>query len=164
MGQTANSIHIYIRKGGYEPGFSLHVNSAVTSALGGWTPIEAETRALIPSDCKVQRVELQDPLGNVLDEYSIGLFGTWDGYWIDFRQCTRVTWISAGEKKPSGCFIHPLPYNAYALADPTTAWNIEINNWADAIKAGNYTDSEGFDITGMKRHYPSRRPNPRLAP
>lgn len=164
MPQTARSVHIYIRKGGYEPGFSLHVTNFVSAAVQGWTPVEEEVRQLIPTDCKVSRVELQDPQGNVLDEYEVGLAGTWDGHWVSFQDCTRITWISSGSKKPSGCFIHPRPYNAYALGEPTTAWGFAMSAFVLAVQSGPYTDSEGGDISGIKRHYPSRRPNPRLAP
>lgn len=164
MGQTANSIHIFVRKGGYEPSASLHVDSTVNTVAQGLNPVILAFRGLIPTDVTVQRAELQDPQGNIIEESNITLQGLWDGVWQAFTQCTRFTWISDGPSKPSGQFVHPLPYNAFIFGSPTVGWGAAVADYVDAIQSGPYTDSEGFKITGVKRYYPSRRPNVRVAP
>jgi hypothetical protein len=165
MPQTANSAHIYIRRGGYAPSTSLHVKNAGITLFDVITAAVTEFRALIPTDVTVDYAELQDANGNVLDTAAINLAGTWDGVWTAFTDCTHITWISDGPAKPSGMFIHPRPYNAFALGNPTTAWSIAMTEFATAVtNSGIFADSEGSILTGMKRFTPSRRPKVRLAP
>lgn len=164
MPQTANSCHIYIRRGGYEPSFSLHTTKNAADAFLAIETVIDNLVAIIPNTCTVTRVEYQLPNGHVEAELLYPATGTHGGEPAAFEDCTYLRWISAGPKNASGCYIHPRPYNSFQNGLAYGAWGAALDAWLDVVTAGNWTDSEGYTITGVSRARPSRRRRVRVAP
>lgn len=164
MPQTANSLHFYIRRGGYEPAFSLHTTVGIQDAWSMAQAIMPQLMPMIPSVCVLTRIEYQNQNGLVLDEMAVGDAGDLANAFADFRDCTHFTWISAGPEGRSGMYLHPRPAGVYVEGEATTPWAALVDAFVAQVVDVGFTDSEGIPITGVRAVRPSRRRRVRLAP
>lgn len=164
MAQTAFSVHTFIRFGAFEPSFSLHTAEETwAAALLQFGMILPELTLLVPSACLVSRIEFQTAEGEVINGEVVGNSGGYLNAFASFRDCTRFTWESGGEKGPSGMYLHPRPADAYLEGEATVGWTDLVDDFVAAVIAAGFTDSERSAITGLKRFFPSRRRNVRVA-
>jgi hypothetical protein len=164
MPQTANSCHFFIRRGGYEPSFGLHTNALAAAAMTAAGAIVSQIVDMLPTTVQLSRIEYQNPLGEVLDEVSVEEPGTWAWEPADFTDCIYFRWASAGPENASSCFIHPRPGNSFVNGLATVSYLSPLTSFISAVSGSIWTDSEGFDITGISRVRPSRRRRVRVAP
>lgn len=164
MPQTARSIHIFTRKGGYEPSFSLHHNGSVSQVAGVVTSLVPLLQPMIPESVVISRWEWQDPKGTVIGGGAINANGTLFAGFSSFTECSHLVWESAGTQGPSSMFLHPRPNTAYVEGVPASFWDNLVTDFAQQVILTACTDSEGNVITGLRSHKPSRRRRVRLAP
>lgn len=164
MPQTANSIHYYVRRGGYEPGFGLHTTAFTDQAPALMTSMLATILPMLSGDVVLTRWEFQNALGTVLAEGIVDEGGLWNAAFQDFTDCTHFSWVTTGPKGNSGMFLHPRPIGAFAYGTATVLWAAAVAAFAGAVISGPWTDSEGFPITGLRAVRPSRRRRVRMAP
>lgn len=164
MPQTANSVHFYIRRGGYEPAFALHTTYGLVDVIAQVANLKPHLFAMIPAAATVTRWEWQNQEGLVLYEEAIGTAGDLGNTFADFRDCTHFTWVSTGPKGRSGMYLHPRPAGVYVEGEPTTAWAALVDTFVAQVVDDGWCDSEGLPITGVRAVRPSRRRRVRLAP
>lgn len=164
MPQTANSVHFYIRQGGYLPHFAIHHASTMLDAMGEASDLVPYIVALLPTSVTLEKFEYQNPNGLVLDSTIVEAAGLHGNTFQDMKDCTYISWISGGPKNRSGMFLHPRMSGTYIAGSPTAPWNDLVVDFIAAVVAGGWCDSEGVDISGVYRYGPSRRRRIAVAP
>lgn len=158
------SIVLYTRYGAYEPGSRYYLTASPVPNQSSIAENLADAQALIiPSTVTIVRWELLNTLDVKIDEGALNTAGTLSGEFSEFKFAAFIRLNSAGEKRPSTKYVHPLPESSLVNGVPTSAWLISVANYALGLLAANVADSEGNAITGVSFRRGTRRKNVRLA-
>lgn len=158
------SIVLFTRSGAYEPGSRYYlVASPVPNQANVAAGIADAQALLIPNSITISRWELLDPTGTKIDEGVLAVSGTVASEYSTFKFASFIRLNSAGDKRPSTKYVHPLPETFLTNGVPTAACLNAVGTYGSDLVSYDVADSEGVPISSAQFRHGTRRKHVRLA-